>query len=63
LEGISGWVVAASIGVLFTTTAGWAVMLGLVGILIVLLMWMPDPFYLMMGMGVSLILIWRIGLT
>jgi len=51
-------VIAASIGILFTTTAGWAVMLGLVGILMALLIWMPVPLFLMVWMGVTLILIW-----
>lgn len=51
-------VVGAAIGILFTTTAGWAVMLGLVGILIALLIWMPDPLFLMVWVGVTLILIW-----
>ena len=51
-------VVAASIGTIFTTTAGWAVMLGLVGILMALLIWMPDPLFLVVWVGVALILIW-----
>jgi len=51
-------VVAAAIGIAFTTTSGWAVMLGLAGILMALLIWIPDPLFLMVWMGVSLILIW-----
>ena len=51
-------VVGASIGIAFTTTAGWAVMLGMVGIFMALLIWMPDPLFLMVWVGVLLILIW-----
>ena len=51
-------VMAAAIGIAFTTTAGWAVMLGLVGILIALLIWMPDPLFFMVWVGMTLILIW-----
>jgi glycerol-3-phosphate acyltransferase PlsY len=51
-------VIGASIGILFTTTAGWAVMLGLVGILMALLIWMPDPLFLLVWVGMTLILIW-----
>jgi glycerol-3-phosphate acyltransferase PlsY len=51
-------VVGAIIGMLFTSTAGWAVMLGMAGILMALLVWMPDPLFLMVWMGVLLILIW-----
>ena len=51
-------VIAASIGILLTTTSGWAVMLGLAGILMALLIWMPDPLFLMVWAGMTLILIW-----
>lgn len=51
-------VVGAIIGMLFTSTAGWAVMLGMAGILMALLVWMPDPLFLMVWVGVLLILIW-----
>jgi glycerol-3-phosphate acyltransferase PlsY len=51
-------VIGASIGLLFTSTAGWAVMLGLAGILAALLIWMPDPLLLMVWVGVTLILMW-----
>jgi len=37
---------------------GLAVMLGLVGILIALLIWMPDPLFFMVWVGMTLILIW-----
>ncbi len=51
-------VIAASMGILLTTTSGWAVMLGLAGILMALLIWMPDPLFLMVWAGMTLILIW-----
>lgn len=51
-------VIGVSIGIALTTTAGWAVMLGLIGILVALLIWMPDPLFLMVWVGVTLILMW-----
>lgn len=46
------------IGMAFTATTGWAVMAGLAGILAALLIWMPDPLFLAVWVGVTLILIW-----
>ena len=40
-------VIGILIGIAFTTTSGWAVMLGLVGILAVLMTWMPNPLLLL----------------
>jgi len=51
-------VVATLIGMAFTATSGWAVMVGLAGILAALLIWMPDPLFLAVWAGVTLILIW-----
>jgi glycerol-3-phosphate acyltransferase PlsY len=51
-------VVGASAGLLFTSTAGWAVMVGLAAVLMALLIWMPDPLFLAVWVGVSLILMW-----
>jgi glycerol-3-phosphate acyltransferase PlsY len=51
-------VVGALIGMLFTSTAGWAVMLGMAGILVALLIWMPDTLFLAVWVGVLVILIW-----
>jgi len=46
------------IGIALTTSSGWAVMLGLVGILTVLLIWIPDPLLLLVWVSQTLILIW-----
>jgi glycerol-3-phosphate acyltransferase PlsY len=51
-------VIAALIGVAVTATAGWAVMLGLGGILLALLLWMPDPLLLLVWASETLILMW-----
>jgi glycerol-3-phosphate acyltransferase PlsY len=51
-------VIGILIGIAFTTTSGWAVMLGLVGILAVLMTWMPNPLLLLVWMAQTLILIW-----
>lgn len=50
--------VGVLIGLLFTSTAGWAVMVGLAAILMALLIWMPDPLFLLVWLGVSIILVW-----
>jgi glycerol-3-phosphate acyltransferase PlsY len=46
------------IGIALTTSSGWAVMLGEVGILAVLLIWIPDPLLLLVWVSQTLILIW-----
>ncbi|HSB66755.1 MAG TPA: glycerol-3-phosphate acyltransferase [Anaerolineales bacterium] len=51
-------VIGAVIGITLMTSSGWAVMLGLAMILIVLLFWMPDPLLLMVWVSETLILAW-----
>jgi acyl phosphate:glycerol-3-phosphate acyltransferase len=51
-------VIATVIGLALFTAPGWAVMLGLVAILMTLLIWMPDPVFLMVWVGETLILAW-----
>jgi glycerol-3-phosphate acyltransferase PlsY len=53
-----GGVIGVLIGIALMTSSGWAVMLGLVGILAVMLIWMPNPLLLMVWVGQTLILIW-----
>jgi acyl phosphate:glycerol-3-phosphate acyltransferase len=51
-------VVAAVIGLVVLTSPGWAVMLSLGTILMVLLLWFPDPLLLTVWAGETLILAW-----
>ncbi len=51
-------VIGAVVGVSMITSSGWAVMLGLVGILMTLLIWLPDPLLLMVWVSETLILVW-----
>lgn len=51
-------VIGTVIGIALTSTAGWAVMLGLGGLLVALLTWMPDPLLLSIWLGETLILAW-----
>jgi acyl phosphate:glycerol-3-phosphate acyltransferase len=51
-------VIAAVIGITLFTPAGWAVMLALMGILITLLLWLPDPLLLIVLASEILILAW-----
>jgi len=51
-------VIGAVIGISLLTSSGWAVMLALVGILAALLLWMPDPLFLGVWAGETLILAW-----
>lgn len=51
-------VVAAVIGITLFTSPGWAVMLALGGILITLLLWLPDPLLLFVLTCQTLILTW-----
>jgi glycerol-3-phosphate acyltransferase PlsY len=46
------------IGIALFTTAGWAVMLGLLLTLVVILVWLPDTLLLMVWAGEILILAW-----
>ena len=52
-------VVLTLIGYALTAVSGWAVMLGLAGILIVLLFWIADKYFLLVWVGATLILIWK----
>jgi acyl phosphate:glycerol-3-phosphate acyltransferase len=51
-------VAAAVIGLVVLTSPGWAVMLSLGTILLVLLLWFPDPLLLTIWAGETLILAW-----
>jgi glycerol-3-phosphate acyltransferase PlsY len=51
-------VIGVLIGIALTTSSGWSVMLGLMGILVALLIWMPDPLLLTIWVCETLILIW-----
>jgi hypothetical protein len=46
------------IGISLVTSSGWAVMLGMVSILLTLLIWMPEPLLIMVWLSETLILIW-----
>jgi len=48
----------AVIGITLFTSAGWAIMLALAGILIVLLNWLPEPLLLWVWLGETVILAW-----
>jgi acyl phosphate:glycerol-3-phosphate acyltransferase len=50
-------VIGVLIGIVLMTSSGWAVMLGMAGILAVLLIWIPDPLMLLVWTGLTLILI------
>ena len=51
-------VIGTLLGIALTSVPGWAVMLGLVGILATLLIWIPDPIFLLVWVGETLILVW-----
>jgi len=51
-------VIVTLVGIGLTSIPGWAVMFGLVGILGTLLIWIPDPIFLLVWVGDTLILIW-----
>ena len=51
-------VVGALIGIALFTPAGWSVICALGGILLVLLIWQPDPLLLAVWLGVTLALAW-----
>ncbi|NJD60523.1 MAG: hypothetical protein C3F13_01180 [Anaerolineales bacterium] len=50
-------VIGTLIGIAFVSPPGWSVMLGLAGILISLLVWMPEPFLLSVWVAETLILV------
>ena len=52
-------VILTLVGYALTVVSGWAVMLGLAGILLVLLFWIADKYLLLVWVGVTLILIWK----
>jgi acyl phosphate:glycerol-3-phosphate acyltransferase len=54
LVGVLGTVIGISI----VSSSGWAVMLGLAGILLALLVWMPEPLLLMVWLSETILLIW-----
>jgi acyl phosphate:glycerol-3-phosphate acyltransferase len=54
----SAAVLAVIIGMALFTSVGWAVMLSMVGILVSLLLWMPDPLLLFVLAAETLILAW-----
>lgn len=51
-------VIGTVIGIALMTSSGWAVMLGMLAILMALLIWMPDPLLLLVWASQTLILIW-----
>jgi glycerol-3-phosphate acyltransferase PlsY len=51
-------VVAAVLGLALFTSPGWAVMVGLAGILVTLLVWLPDPVFLSVWAAQLLLLAW-----
>lgn len=51
-------VIATLVGIALTSIPGWAVMLGLVGILATLLIWIPDQLLILVWVGETLILMW-----
>jgi acyl phosphate:glycerol-3-phosphate acyltransferase len=51
-------VIAALIGIALFTPPGWSVMLASGGILVTLLLWMPDPLLFFILLGETLILAW-----
>jgi hypothetical protein len=48
----------AVIGIALFTLPGWSVMLALTGILVVLLIWLPEPVLLWVWLGETIILAW-----
>jgi glycerol-3-phosphate acyltransferase PlsY len=51
-------VIGTVVGITLMTSSGWAVMTGLLMILLALLLWMPDPLLIMVWMSETLILVW-----
>lgn len=46
------------IGILLFTPPGWSVMCALAGLLVIFLVWLPDPLLLAVWLGETLILVW-----
>ncbi len=51
-------VILSVIGITLTSIPGWAVTLGLVGILATLLIWIPDPIFFFVWVCQTLLLAW-----
>lgn len=51
-------VIGTVIGITLMTSSGWAVMLGLLGILIALVAWMPETLLLLVWVSETIILVW-----
>lgn len=51
-------VLATLAGIALTTNPGWAVMLGLAGVLGTLLIWLPDPLFLAVWLALTVLLAW-----
>ena len=51
-------VIGAVIGITLFTSSGWAVMLAMVAILITLMLWLPDPLFIVIWAAVTLLLVW-----
>jgi glycerol-3-phosphate acyltransferase PlsY len=52
-------VVLVTVGIALFTPPGWSVMLGLAGILVALLIWLPDPLLLGVWCANFVILVWK----
>lgn len=52
-------VIAALLGIAFLTSPGWSVMLSLIVMLVVLLVWLPDPLLLAVWVAEFFILGWK----
>jgi glycerol-3-phosphate acyltransferase PlsY len=51
-------VVGTVVGIIFLNSSGWAVMLGMAGLLAALLLWLPEPLLLMVWVAETLLLAW-----
>lgn len=51
-------VIGTIVGITLMTSSGWAVVSGLLMILLALLLWMPDPLLFMVWLSETLILVW-----
>ena len=55
-----GGLIGTLLGVSLLTVSAWAVMLGMVGILVSLLIWFPDPMFYLVCACQTLIMIWTL---
>jgi glycerol-3-phosphate acyltransferase PlsY len=51
-------VLGVVLGIMIFTSTGWAVMFGMLMILITLLIWLPDPLYIYIWIGQTILLAW-----